>query len=556
MPPLPARHADGGQVAGLESRLIRAFRRHLPRRLQGVLPSATKDLLVDLWRFAAARPGPRLAARCALAWACSGLGRRDAAARRWAALAHDWPAPGPPALVATAARHAALSAAPDPAARRAVLAAVLAELDGPHRLKGDRRLLAALAAHLSGLMPPVDAGGACAAPGAGLRRVALVVDILKAEGGYTHARSVLAICRNLIVADPALHIDLVVANERLAAGRMALDGPGAEGRWLAEAAEQAMAGADAARLALHVLRGRGLEGLEAAARTILGLAPDVALFGGGHRGPVSNEARVLRHALHPHLPVAFFFFQASDQVDPAIDLIIARGPHRIAGRPGRVPVRVQPYPTLTPATIGAGPGRRAAPEGPALIVTALAGPRLEARLDELGQRAMRRFLTLLDLCPGAIWHFVGADDPERLLAGNRALRARVAAGQAVVLPVLPAADFAAMVGRARLFVHLPGFTGGSGGAGLARRAGVPILCFQDSDLAGRQPPETVFAEGDAAGFLSAARRVLAEPAFADSLAARQHAHSLRLLNEAPAGFLDALAEAARLGRARLAQARR
>jgi hypothetical protein len=189
-----------------------------------------------------------------------------------------------------------------------------------------------------------------------------------------------------------------------------------------------------------------------------------------------------------------------------------------------------------------------------VIVSAIAGARMEARLDELGQRNLSRFLALLDARPGAVWHFIGTADPERLTRGNRTLRARVARGQVRVHPVLSREDFTELAEQASLMLHLPGFTGGSGGAGVARRAGVPILTFRHSDVSGRQPPETVFEDHDIAGCIALARCILTDPDTATRISAAQAAHSAAIRDNAAAGFLACLNEARTRGATRLAHA--
>lgn len=507
-----------------------------------------KDRLLHLWHFLVARPGPMRVLRCCHAAAVAWGNPRKAAAL-WAGLVADWPGGDVPELVRAGQRRALLAAwarTQDRDQRTADLVEVLRHLGGPHALKCDVALLAALASHVAQTLPKPEARPF--PKGGSVRRLALCLDILKSGGEFTHGRVVLSICANLLAADPGLHIDLVITQERQAAGA----GPcGADAALIADLAKRFLAAEDQPRLGLHVLALSGIEAVLGACRLIQSLNPDLLLFGGGHRGPVSNESRVVRHCLFARFPVAFFFFQASDQVDECCDLIIARGPHRIEGRPGSARVRVQPYPTL----LASEPRPRAVPprpqDAPPLIVSAIVGARMEARLDELGQRKLARFLALLDDRPGAVWHFIGSSNPERLIRGNRTLRARVARGQVVVHPVLTAESYRALVGQASLFLHLPGFTGGSGGASVARRAGVPILTFRHSDVAGRQPPETVFEEDQIAACIALARRLLADPRMATEISALQAVHNDTIRATAAAGFLACLDDARTQGAARL-----
>src|SRR5690606_15309733 len=137
----------------------------------------------------------------------------------------------------------------------------------------------------------------------------------------------------------------------------------------------------------------------------------------------------------------------------------------IEGDPGTATIRVQPYPTIVEEHLVAA---QAAPDpGKArgrIIVSAITGVRMDVRLKEFSAREMNDVFSILDAHPGAVWHFVGTTDPAQILRANRNLAKRVKAGQVVLHPVLPFDDFCALVGRAALFLHLPGFTGGSGGA--------------------------------------------------------------------------------------------
>lgn len=529
---------------GIERVLIRLYRRGLPGWVQRRIASNTKDHLQRVFRFVRARPGPGVLCLMARAAWHKRRGNGAQALVMWDRIVAYWPAPAP-ALARAGRRHALLALAnraDDLPTRTALLTRVLDDLAGPHELKTDPQLLDSLRDYMEEMVPLRENRALRSPP----QSIVICLDILKIAKGYTHARAVFSICTNLLHADPALRIDLVISNEHLATDHQATEPDTAA---LTALTEKAMRHFFGTRFFLHVQHQRGLGAVVTGCQTILDLNPDLVLFGGGHRGPVSNESRVLRHCLFPRLPVAFFFFQASDQVDDRVDLIIARGPHRIEGYPGSASVQVQPYPTLARV---AGTPLPHNPDGPAVIVSAIVGARLEAKLDELGQRKLARFLTLLDARPGTVWHFIGAEDPKRLIAGNRALRARVARGQVIVHPVLPADAFTALAQEARLFLHFPGFTGGSGGAGIARRAAVPILTFDHSDVAGRQPPETVFdQDADIAPCLTLARQILTDDATAQRITAAQDEYSAWLRAHAAEGFLECLAQACTIGQARL-----
>lgn len=539
----------------MEGRLIRAYRQTMPRWLAGHISSDAKDRMLRLWRFMAARPGPALVWRCAMAWATRAIARNPrAAARIWADIGQGWPGQSAPDLVRAGHRRALLDIAarsPDPGARATALRGALAKLHGPHELKTDERLLAALRAHVDDVLPPARNWSAGEAPRTGaLQRIVICLDILKVGGTYTHGRMVFAICANLLATAPELRIDLVITNECLAAGDGATP---SDAQTLEALAAAALDPALAGRFGLHVLRAQGLEAVVGACARIEALAPELVVFGGGHRGPVSNESRAVRRCLAPRYPIACFLFQVSDQMDGETDLILARGPHRIEGRAAAARVKVAPYPTHTAASPRPAPQPPRPAQAPPLIVTAIVGARMEARLDELGPRELGRFLALLDAHPEACWHFIGALDAGRLIAGNRVLARYAGQGKVMAHGLLPGDQFRALVGQASLFLHLPGFTGGSGGAGVARAAGVPILCFAHSDVAGRQPPETVFAQHQTKACIALAAQILARPEVARRVSRAQGEYTARLRETSASGFLNALSEARDLGLGRLGQ---
>jgi hypothetical protein len=383
-------------------------------------------------------------------------------------------------------------------------------------------------------------------------KIAICLDILKLSDVHTHTRVVFAICRNLMRLDPAIETHVIVTNERFVVTTPNINASFDPGRVTAllDQARAALPEYYGKRFFLHAFRSAGLSGLVETCKGIIAIDPDLLLFGGGHKGFFSNESRAVRHCLHAHFPTAFFFIQSNNEVDDRLDMIIARGPHPVLGDPGQAAIRVQPYPTITEARIETvvQPGRRKQK----IIISAMTGVRMDLRLAEQSTADMRAFLSLLDRNPGAVWHFVGASDPDAVLRKNPLLAARVKSGQVVVHPVLPLDAFTTLVGRAALFLHLPGFTGGSGGAGVARRAGVPILTFRHSDVSGRQPAGTVFDKGDSAGFAELAHRLLNDPDLWEDIVREQFTHMRWILEHSAQGFYDCLCEAHRIGTARMA----
>ncbi len=436
----------------------------------------------------------------------------------------------------------------------ALVAAAVESLPDHRILKNDTDILAAAARYLQRALDAEGAGpDTVRAPGIPPRRIVFCIDVLKISEVHTHARVLFAICRNLLDHDPDLVAHLVVTRERFAVTTPIVSPTFASDRVsLAEDRARAALGADyGTRFHLHMRDSPGLEGVLDTCRAILDLGPDVVLYGGGHRGFYSNESRLVRHALFDHLPTAFFYIQSNNQVDPKLDMIIARGPHAIAGDPGKARVRVQPYPTIVSGAADPSP----TPVDPAkrrgqVIVSAITGVRMNQRLAQNDRATIDTLMSILDDAPGAVWHFIGAADPEALARDLPAIGRRVAEGRVIVHPVLPFDAFSDLVRRAALFVHPPGFTGGSGGAAVARAASVPILTCRDSDVSGRQPPGTVFAANDMKGLARAAVRILSDDDAWAEVARAQIAHKDWIRRTAPAGFHDCLRETVEAFRAR------
>ena len=390
-----------------------------------------------------------------------------------------------------------------------------------------------------------------------LRRVALCLDILKLSDVHTHSRVIFTMCRNMLRHDPDLRMDIIITNERFAVTTPIISPSFNPTRNtnIEERARAAMGDLYGTRFHLHMLGGTGLEGVVDSCKHILDLEPDLVLYGGGHRGLFSNESRLVRHALFEYLPAAFFYIQANNEVDARFDMIIARGPHAIEGEPGDVPVRVQPYPTIVEEALSA--AQTAVDPAKAdskMIVSAITGVRMDVLLKDMQGADAKGFFSILDRVPGTVWHFIGCTDVAAVKAANPVLARRVKAGQVRLHTVMPFEEFTTLVSGAALFLHLPGFTGGSGGAAVARRGAVPILTFNHSDVSGRQPPETIFDTADVAGFSDMAVRLLQNRSEWCRIAERQIAHTDWIRETSVQGFHDCLTEATDLGRRRLGTA--
>lgn len=384
-------------------------------------------------------------------------------------------------------------------------------------------------------------------------KIAFCVDILKISEKYTHSKILFAMCRNLMALDPKIETHIIITNERLVVStpRLApafnLNTP----EVIHDTARKAMPEFYGSRFHVHIYNSFGLEGLIDTCKNITALDPDVIIYGGGHRGLLSNESRVVRHCLYDSIATAFFYFQANNEVDEKFDVIIARGPHGIRGEPGNAKVCIQPYPTITDTTLVSEPTIDRKKAKGKCIVSAVAGVRLDLRLQAQSKADLKALFGILDDNSGAVWHFIGSDDPHALADSLPWLKPRIKDGQIVLHKFLGFEEFTDMASNAALFLQLPGFTGGAGAAGIARRNGVPILTFEDSDVSGRQPAETVFAEDDVIGFSKKAGLLLRDHDEWERIARLQGAHSRYLCETAPQGFYDCLNEAYTTAQARI-----
>lgn len=389
-----------------------------------------------------------------------------------------------------------------------------------------------------------------------LRTVVLALDILKVSDVHTHSRVIFTMCRNMLGHDPDLQMHIVITNERFAVTTPVVSpsfNPTRDAE-LEERAQAALGALYGSRFHLHLHHGNGLEGVVNSCKHILDLRPDLVLYGGGHRGLFSNESRLVRHALYDLVPAVFFYIQANNEVDPKFDMIIARGPHAIEGDAGDTKIRVQPYPTIVEEALAqAQSAVNPAKAESKTIVSAITGVRMDVRLSEMSKEETDGFFSILDRVPGSVWHFIGCKDVSAVKKANKALASRVKAGQIELHTVMPFEEFTALVSNAALFLHLPGFTGGSGGAAVARRGAIPILTFNHSDVSGRQPPETVFETDNIAGFADMAVSLLQDRGKWADVAERQIAHTNWIRETSVQGFHDCLCEAVKLGQKRLAE---
>jgi hypothetical protein len=96
-----------------------------------------------------------------------------------------------------------------------------------------------------------------------------------------------------------------------------------------------------------------------------------------------------------------------------------------------------------------------------------------------------------------------------MLSIDPAFRSKAEQGQLQVIAFDE--NLSAFFAHCDLFLHLPGFTGGAGGLFMALMAGVPSLCFRNTDAASRVEPGCVFDVNDLDGFMASAKALIDSP---------------------------------------------
>jgi hypothetical protein len=561
----------------MEKVLLKLYRSYVPRWMKRGLSDDTKDLLLGLLVYVASRPNLetlRLRNR-----ATSAMRRHD-----WRDAVHHWQllniqsreiARGsmgkvPPAdeLARKSAyarnqlRTARLQLAIEMHGKgkfrefRELTARVVEAIPDQRVLKKDKAVLNLVATYVQTALsedghPPAARSGT-ALTGKPLK-IVICLDVLKVSDVHTHSRVVFAMCRNLLSVHPDAQTHVVITNERFVATApvMAQAFNPMRNETVQELARDAFGESYGTRFFLHMLRDTGLEGLVRSAKEIIEIDPDVLLFGGGHRGLFSNESRLIRHSLYNHFPTAFFYIQSNNQVDTQLDMIIARGPHEIIGNSGEAALRIQPYPTISGAVFSDDQQIDVGKQAKKIIVSAITGVRMNIKMAEMSDATLKSMFRILDQFPDAVWHLIGASDPQALIAANPLITRRVKSGQIKVHAVMPLDVFTQMISQASLFLHMPGFTGGSGGAAVARRAGIPILTFSHSDVSGRQPAQTVFEQNDVKGWAAMACKLLRDPdVWLDTVQA-QRAHTDWIRQTSGDAFYACLEEAVTIGQKRI-----
>lgn len=384
-------------------------------------------------------------------------------------------------------------------------------------------------------------------------KIALCLDVLKISDVHTHTRVLFTICRNLMALDDRIETHIIVTNERFGVTTPVVSASfnPSNDTIMQDTAQKALPEFFNSRFFLHNFKSNGLEGIIDTCKSIIEICPDILLYGGGHKGMFSNESRVVRHCLFDHFPTTFFYIQSNNEVDEKLDMIIARGPHEITGNTGDALVKVQPYPTILDTDVIADVPIDAAKMDSKTIVSAITGVRMDTGMNAMEPETLNTILSVLDQVPGSVWHLVGAQDPQAVIDSNPLIADRVKAEQMMVHPVMSLEAFTSFVSETALFFHMPGFTGGSGGATVARRAGIPIITFRHSDVSGRQPAASIFDATDVTGAVAKAVELLQNRRAWGDMVKAQFAHTAWIRATSAQGFYDCLCDCIDHSRKRL-----
>src|SRR5690606_7505270 len=136
------------------------------------------------------------------------------------------------------------------------------------------------------------------------------------------------------------------------------------------------------------------------------------------------------------------------------------------------------------------------------IVSVLSGVRMKDIFMRYGPVLRGRIMDILD-APKARWILVGPEDPRAVIDVDPRFRKLHEAGKLDVVRFDK--NLAAFYEHCDLFLHLPLFTGGAGGLFMAVMAGLPALCFSNTDAATCIDSDFVFEVEGIEGFRGGAK---------------------------------------------------
>lgn len=358
-------------------------------------------------------------------------------------------------------------------------------------------------------------GGMQPRPRAGLKRIAICAGLLRHSKQGMHARLVLEYARNLAATYPDLQILVLVTNE------IPFKGP-LQSFSMHRMTPTYRAGLDklAKRILGEVACRVEFQDLELAnadwqdlyepMKVLMNFDPDVIMHFGSK---MRNESFIVRRALYRLYPTAYFFSQMTNLVDRYNDIYLARNSHPLCGDYDVSRVRVAPPPLRAEIILHESEGKLSRYKAghvkksleEVTIVSVLSGTRMRDIFVRYGPVLRGRIMDILD-APTARWILVGPEDPQAVLEVDPRFRKLHEEGKLDVISFDE--NLSAFYEHCDLFLHLPLFTGGAGGLFMAVMAGLPALCFSNTDAATRIDPEFVFEVEDIEGFLESARKLI------------------------------------------------
>lgn len=245
------------------------------------------------------------------------------------------------------------------------------------------------------------------------------------------------------------------------------------------------------------------------------LSPDVVLCWGG-----IFESRVWRRAAFESYPLVFLPFNHKNWVGPEADVVLSLG--RDAARVRSDDPRARPFdfPVSLPprAHVGTFEPFPEGRKGRAVVISAFASGRFESAFAAYDDATVDALVGFLDTRPEVVWLFVGIVDEARIVARGRGVERLVAEGRIRLLPFQ--VDLRAVYAAGDVYAHLPAFGGGGVGGLMAIDAGLPLVCFHDSDVAHYAGDEDVFT--DLGAFLARIATLCTSVEERKRHAARQH----------------------------------
>lgn len=219
------------------------------------------------------------------------------------------------------------------------------------------------------------------------------------------------------------------------------------------------------------------------------IEPDIFMHFGSKN---HNEAWFVRRIFYYFRPSVYFFSQMTNAVDEFNDAYFARTTEKIRGPhdPGKVVFAPNPIGQISLEEIEIlHKYEDVKRENEFKIVSVLGGNRMIGYFKKYSENMFSRIFKLLSI-ENVTWTFIGITDIELLFDVHPMFKDLYKCGKINIIGV--ERNLLSYLTFCDLFLHLPLFTGGSGGVAMAKRVGLPILCFTNSDASVSLPKNSVF----------------------------------------------------------------